>query len=482
MSHIPTDHGPLRRMRASVLVVVMLCLAAATPVTAQGTHPSLESLAPIEDSVLTAMRGRLHGPAREAADSFLRSPNPGSRAMAILSLGAQVDTNRDALAFLTHVIATDSARFLGSMVASVGLDRDKPDTTSGAVQLVRAILRTSTDSITVSRAITELVRRVHPNVVARYLRDRVQASGGTSAPRWLLRLDQELYDRRWGLVLPRFMREPPPVFAAVPRTAQRIRFFALGDWAEGNNASQQAVSAAVRAAHRRTPFTFGITLGDNFYPNGIESPRSPRWAVEYEQQYGVLGVPVYATLGNHDYYTGDSPAAQIAYTGYSTTWKLPATHYTFTAGPTQFVVIDTESPTPWQLGWLDSVLAASTAKWKIVVGHYDIYSDRVQAEGDLRTLVDLMQRHQVALYLNGHYHSLQHYRVDGIEYVTSGGGGRVALYPIDSTATSGATSGARKFAAKAHGFATFEITDETFTLQFLDTAGKVLYTYTRTRQ
>ena len=51
----------------------------------------------------------------------------------------------------------------------------------------------------------------------------------------------------------------------------------------------------------KASFDFGITLGDNFYSIGMESPEDLRWQTQWEKMYGPLGIPFYATLGNHDW-------------------------------------------------------------------------------------------------------------------------------------------------------------------------------------
>lgn len=309
------------------------------------------------------------------------------------------------------------------------------------------------------------------------LAERMAKSGPDGPPRWLAAEHQRASDLVEYNIIPWFMREPPPVFAAAPENASRIRFVAFGDWGRRNNENQQQVAAAMRAAHARARFDFGVTTGDNFYSDGIESPRSSRWQPEYEQEYGVMGIPIYATLGNHDFEDPESPAAQIAYTGFSKTWKLPATHYTFTAGPAQFFMLDTQSLTPWQLGWLDSALAASTARWKIVVGHYDLYSNRrdERSQGAVPLLVPILKRHRVPVYVNGHYHTLQHYQVDGTDYITTGAGGGSRLYGVDTTKV----EPARKFAAASYGFAEIDVTPTTFVLRFRDASGKEIYRYER---
>ena len=145
-------------------------------------------------------------------------------------------------------------------------------------------------------------------------------------------------------------------------------------------------------------------------------------------------------LGNHDY--RGNPQAEVDYTQRSRRWRLPARYYTKTvdlgddpagaAVQAQFFFIDTppmieryqRQPNRYaladqdpaaQLRWLEDALKASTARWKVVVGHHPVYSvgARKQAAGGgiqaelERTLVPLFEKYHVQAYVAGHEHSLQ---------------------------------------------------------------------------
>ena len=93
--------------------------------------------------------------------------------------------------------------------------------------------------------------------------------------------------------------------------------------------------------NRKTPFDFGVTLGDNFYERGMSSPSDARWKSQWDELYDPLGIKVFGSLGNHDWGLSDSPAAEILYSERSPSWRMPAPYYTFTAGPAQFFALDT---------------------------------------------------------------------------------------------------------------------------------------------
>jgi tartrate-resistant acid phosphatase type 5 len=272
--------------------------------------------------------------------------------------------------------------------------------------------------------------------------------------------------------LPTFLRTPPPVFSVAPAD-KPIRVLAFGDFGNGSPA-QMHLAETMLSYHRQYPFDFGITLGDNFYPRGVTSPEDPHWANDWEKPYGPLGLKFYPTLGNHDYLPPDGPAAEVLYTQHSKTWNMPATFYTFTAGPIQFFAIDTEELSDTyvyqkQLAWLDAEIAKSKARWKIVYGHYQVYS---ATRGDEQNLIDRLVpvlRNRVNLYLCGHDHNLQQLQTEsGVHYFVDGAGG-ASLY--DFTQKDYARSA---FKAKQNGFMVIEADSDQLVLQIIGTDGDVL--------
>ncbi len=286
----------------------------------------------------------------------------------------------------------------------------------------------------------------------------------------LLALEQERYEvMALGAAFPAFLREPPPVFA-VP-AGDKVRVLAFGDFGTGKPA-QHTVARQIGARHARQRFDLAITLGDNFYPRGMSTPGDVRWQTQFEELYGPLGIPFFATLGNHDWIHPDSPAAEILHDGPARHWRMPASHYTFTAGPVQFFALDTSLLAPRQLAWLDTALRESHARWKIVYGHHPIRSHG--AHGDSRAAVERLLpllRKRVQLYVAGHEHDLQRLRAeDGVHFVIAGGGGQDTR-PI--------TPGPRSlFAASRHGFAEIEADAQSLTVTLIGDQGEVLHTFT----
>jgi tartrate-resistant acid phosphatase type 5 len=290
----------------------------------------------------------------------------------------------------------------------------------------------------------------------------------------LRQLEQE--QERWislvnGVMLPSFLRVPPPLFS-VKDADQPVRFLAFGDFGTGSN-EQKRLALVMQQVNKQKPFDFGLTLGDNFYQDGMTGTNDPRWRSWWEDIYSPLGIKFYATLGNHDWYGADSPASEILYSQQSATWRMPAPYYTFTAGCAQFFAIDTNEMSEAQISWLKDELAKSRARWKIVYGHHPIFSASANGGGSQKlqqTLLPILSG-RVDLYLAGHNHNLQHLNpANGVDFLIVGGGGQ----KLDRI-----KKGERAlFAREEFGFAAFDVKTESLKASLIGADGKTLYEYT----
>lgn len=289
--------------------------------------------------------------------------------------------------------------------------------------------------------------------------------------------------------------------AASARDTEVFSFVALGDWGRRGKPSQRQVAEAMGVAAAEVESRLVLSVGDNFYPAGVKSVADPHWEQSFESVYtaAALQTPWYAALGNHDY--RGVAQAQIDYSATSHRWRMPSRYYKVGGAELgtpllDLFVIDT-SPivdggnydemlqqmarghrerhdSTEQIAWLGQVLQASTAPWKIVIGHHPIYSG---GHGDSADLVDqvapLLQAHGVQIYINGHDHSLQHIRRDGVDYVCSGSGSD-ANDPLKPAM-------GMRFGASRPGFAVVRLDMDQCDLEFRDLSGRSLYRSRRQR-
>jgi acid phosphatase len=272
--------------------------------------------------------------------------------------------------------------------------------------------------------------------------------------------------------------------AVVPGVAYE-RFMVIGDMGTGTP-DQYEVAAAMTKRAEREGLDFILTVGDNFYPNGVQSADDPQWKTKFENVYSspVLQVPVFASLGNHDHY--GNPAAQVAYAQKNPRWRMPAQYYSFTRTladgvSVQFFAVDTDPITrehpkaKQQLEWLAAELAKSDARWKIVYGHHPVYSHG--PHGDTRLLVEnlepILVEHKVDLFLAGHDHTLEMLKpVRGIHYVISGAaGGPDKAYVVEWSEES-------YYAATLGGFVLCRVSKDELVIEFVRLNGNTQYAHT----
>jgi hypothetical protein len=287
-----------------------------------------------------------------------------------------------------------------------------------------------------------------------------EKKGGSAAA--VARLVRE--EERWttivrGGLLPTFFQTPPPLFSIKP-AGQPVHVLAFGDYGDGGE-GQKRVAVAMQRYHQQQKFDFAITLGDNFYPRGMDSPGDVRWETWWSALYDPLKIQFYASLGNHDWNQPDSPAAEILFGQRSPSWRMPAAYYTFEAGPIQFFALDTDIISQAQLQWLDTELGRSRATWKIVYGHHPIFSAGRHEDNDdkIEQLLPVL-RGRADVYFAGHDHDMQHLKPEGrLHFFVAGSGGKVR------TIEPGPRS---LFAKGARGFATISADASTLSVKFVE--------------
>ncbi len=285
-----------------------------------------------------------------------------------------------------------------------------------------------------------------------------------------------------------------PLLAQAPAPApdsNSLSFLVVSDFGGKAGTIQVAVASQMGRTAAAQKSRFVITCGDNYHGYGIDSAESPRWKAEYEDVYQApsLMIPWYASLGNHD--NRGKVDAEIAYSKLSSRWKMPARYYTHTeqidaGNEVLFVHMDTspfvaryhkqgssyhvqDQDPKAQLRWLESVLAASPARWKIVVGHHPVYSTG-SMHGDTKELQDqvlpVLKKHGVRIYFCGHDHILQHLVHGQINFFVCGGGSsHRALKERPDV----------RFGADSAGFLSVNLTATEARATYISDKGKELY-------
>lgn len=282
--------------------------------------------------------------------------------------------------------------------------------------------------------------------------------------------------------------------AALEVPDDALSFLAIGDWGRNGEFRQKDVADRMGEAAGQLGAEFVMSLGDNFYPNGVASVHDYQFIRSFEQVYGAhsLMVDWYVVLGNHDY-RGNADA-QIEYSNISRRWRMPSRYYSFereldddSGEKALFVFIDSspfekkyysedtyreavsKQDTARQKVWLEKTLGESKAKWKFVVGHHPLYSGgkRLDETGDVRSSFEaIFERYRVDAYFAGHEHDLQHNVAKTVHHFISGAGSE-----IRPTGHAPFT----RFGKSVQGFMCFSVTSKAMLVQAVDYRGNVIY-------
>ena len=263
-----------------------------------------------------------------------------------------------------------------------------------------------------------------------------------------------------------------------------VTFLALGDFGVGidNGEAGQRQLGVARTMQRLAdalPVRFIVGLGDTVYhgPEGkLEHTGAvdEDWWLSFFQPYRHLldHLPFYPTAGNHD--GADTEVSDDRDQLEDNLFLLdrflprqeagraslgPGLFYRVQLGALlELVCVDTtwgrEQGQHWfcdsdHQRWLQQAFAEHRAAWQIPFCHHPAWGAGPHHPGQVEQvehLVPLYDRADVRLLLHGHEHNLQHGRVDGLDYVVSGAGGKLKLEPPTGFAEGGTLS----WAAEPH--------------------------------
>lgn len=281
----------------------------------------------------------------------------------------------------------------------------------------------------------------------------------------------------------------------------KFNFFVCNDNGRNGYYDQKTIAETMsRMAEEGAKPEFIMALGDVHHFNGVQSVTDPLWMTNYESIYShpELMLDWFPVCGNHEY--RGSTQACIDYSEVSRRWEMRERYYTKSfenKGMTiRLVWLDTtpliqkyrtereEYPDAHkqddtrQLAWLDSVLTVSNEDWVVVGGHHPIYAQTSKDDSertDMQQRVDnILRKHHVDIYVNGHIHNFQHIRQPGsdIDYITNSSASLARkVKPVEGTV----------FCSAEPGFSIITASKKELTLRMIDKKGNVLYCIRRTK-
>ncbi len=236
---------------------------------------------------------------------------------------------------------------------------------------------------------------------------------------------------------------PEFFYTAKPDTEPNMNMLVFGDCGVANS-DQYAVRDAMLNEAQNGAFDFGIVCGDVSQGNGTE--------------YDNLFFDVYkditknycffTAIGNHDLngYPSDDGTAQVFLDDFYQFTNNPAgteEYYSYEYGNVKMICLHTNFENDYKAGsaqydWLLSELECRTTEWVFVYFHqppfcngwdalwYIPFTPFFQYDGEEEVrndLVPVFEQYNVDFVFNGHMHGYERGELNGVQYVTSGGGG-----------------------------------------------------------
>ena len=232
-------------------------------------------------------------------------------------------------------------------------------------------------------------------------------------------------------------------------------YYSIGDWGAHpthSNCAKFVANSMATYYHYLDPApNFVISLGDNFYDNGVSGIGDELWDTVW---YSIFIRPFnflhnmrwFSILGNHDYHNGIKNAeCQIEMSNHSNNWVMPAKdYYSYDKTTNSYhIFIDTVKIYPElydstrslysyndvkdSLMRLEEMLIHANnlkSRWIFVYGHYHIFSNGYYGNYNImiERIFPLLKKYKVSVYFSGHDHTFQLFKYHGIYFCINGVG------------------------------------------------------------
>ncbi|QOY90384.1 metallophosphoesterase family protein [Paludibaculum fermentans] len=201
----------------------------------------------------------------------------------------------------------------------------------------------------------------------------------------------------------------------------------------GDVRTRDDVHAQVIARAQKSDPDFVLHTGD-LVADGADTALWPKF---FQIEAPLLSkTAFYPSLGNHE--KNDPQFYEFL--------DVKNGYYSFNYGNAHFSVLNTDIRNAgqgteaqdryWkeQVAWLEQDLIRNQgADFRFVAGHHPPFTAVSNRQGDnahMTALVPMMEKYKVTAMLNGHDHNYQRFEKQGIQYITTGGGG-APLYNVD---------------------------------------------------
>jgi hypothetical protein len=217
-----------------------------------------------------------------------------------------------------------------------------------------------------------------------------------------------------------------PLVSSIPVSdPNNFTFAIVGDLHIGNQGVQRLQEILTGAAAENDSFV--IFLGDIVEDGNLADVQAFRNTLS-ETGWDQKSEPV---IGNHDIFN-NGWQYYLQYNGPS--------HFTFTAGNSLFIVLDTASGTVGneQTTWLQSQLQSSNLPTNtFLLSHYGPVVPTIQTylklanQQEAQNIMSMAVQSGVRAWFAAHYHSYLNGVVNGVNVVIAGGGGGKRMPPVE---------------------------------------------------
>lgn len=257
-------------------------------------------------------------------------------------------------------------------------------------------------------------------------------------------------------------------YSAPDSTATKIKFIAYGDTRSYPSTHNQVAARMIATYNQDSAYqSLIISVGDLVNSGNYESD----WDAQFFNpsypniQTMLANDPYQSAMGNHE----GSGALFVKYFPYP---FVAGRYWSFDYGPAHFTIIDqytSYGPGSDQLQWIEDDLAATTKPWKFLVFHEPGWSagDHENNTTVQNYIQPLCLQYGVSIVFGGHNHYYARALVDGVEHITTGGGGAPIYQPIPTYPNIVAT-------AMAYHFCKIEIDGPRLNFVAVNTSGNVL--------
>lgn len=243
-------------------------------------------------------------------------------------------------------------------------------------------------------------------------------------------------------------------FIAAPSdNAKKLKFFVYGD-SRSHPGTHDALVKSMISLYKSDPEyqTFVLSTGDLVKFGAVESEWDDQlFNRDYENVLEMMAnLTFISCAGNHelygmDYKEFDSDFNLTLFKKYLPYPFIKNTYWSFNYGPAHFVILDQfgkgykgDEMSKEQMRWVEQDLKSSGKPWKFIILHvpgWSALTDKNHYNNKIvqRSIQPLLEKYNGTAVIGGHNHIYARAVTNGIQHITTGGGG-ADLHPADPSA------------------------------------------------